>query len=388
MSPTSRILAYLALIFAAFGLFTGSATAGLSGPPESHIVVRPDDRHMLVFLSPVTPDEDEGKIAKLPDGREVNLRETFPATGYYEIGSTTPIWTAPWSGEDGWSVSDDGQFLVRWHYRAKGAFDGWEGDLSWLLKFYDRGKEIKSYNAAELIDYPRLLPFDNGYHFFGDTEDNLTINGDEFILDTSTHESYRFDIRTAEVVEQFRMWRMVAMITWCVIVASILWKIAIRLRRGTTSKASPEIEIPSASLRRRFQDFIRKPGYSLRSLLFATTAIALSCFVLPRWPKSWPLILIAGIAVYVTRATMRYQRNVGFGWRSILAGLGWLSAYVLSLGPVAVFLRGLEVPEDVFFAILLNLYRPLIWVHITWPTIPLWPEWWTQLWESVARLLQ
>jgi len=98
-----RILSLLSCAILAFEstlALTPPVYAGLSRPPESHLRILSDGRHMLVFLSPVPPEEDMGKMAKLPSGRNVNLRETFPASGYYEIGSATPIWTAPWSGKD------------------------------------------------------------------------------------------------------------------------------------------------------------------------------------------------------------------------------------------------------------------------------------------------
>jgi hypothetical protein len=51
----------------------------------------PDGWHMLVFLAPIPvnpADVDTGRMATLPDGSHVDLREAFPASGYYQVGSS------------------------------------------------------------------------------------------------------------------------------------------------------------------------------------------------------------------------------------------------------------------------------------------------------------
>ncbi|MFO0791478.1 MAG: hypothetical protein U0805_18620 [Pirellulales bacterium] len=203
-----------AILVAGIGLLhtcESPAHAALSALPKSHVVALPDGQHMIVFLSPVPIAEDEGRTAQLPDGRTVDLREHFPASGCYEIGSHQPIWTAPWDSSDVWRVSADGRYLVCWNIFGDGAYAR-GGQLDWGIKFYDRGTEIKSYDVAELLDYPALMPFTTGdWHdlWYDDEGDNAVLEGKLFDFRTSTHDRYRFDITTGEIIEEHHMGRYV-----------------------------------------------------------------------------------------------------------------------------------------------------------------------------------
>jgi hypothetical protein len=365
------------------GVFYGLATsahAGLSALPKSHVQPMPDGRHMLVFLAPVPEANDAGKVARLPDGREVNLREAFPTSGYYEIGSTTPIWSAPWDDKDSWIVSDDGRFLVRLNRFGDGDYDFYSGGAtSWGLTFYDGGKEIKNYDVSELVDFPSLMPLttsDWHHRWYDDSGDDLAILDGQFSFNTSTHESYRFDVATGEIVEQFHLWRTVVRVAWPVLAVALLAvaRLAIRWRRRAKADQQLGPARKTAERQTTVQELGKPYSFSLRSLLVATTIVAVLCLTIPRWPHVVLLAFFILAAVFFTRSTLRYcrrdssalrgsRRKWGIGLRFAATATLWLSLYFLSAGPVLGFLSWRGAPEDVRMAVILTAYRPLTWIE-------------------------
>ena len=386
MSRIRSITDFVRSFFVLICALVTNATAGLSGPPQSYVREMPDGRHMLVFLSPVPPDEDEGKFARVPpDNRLVNLREDFPSSGYYELGSTKPIWTAPWAGKDGWSISVDGRFLVRWNYFGDGEYDT-GGDLSWGLKFYDRGKEIKAYDVAELLDYPALMEYttwDWHYLWTGNSAENLEIRDGQFILQTSTHDYYRFDVATGEITSEFRLWPMLAKVASAVgavtlfIVSWLVFRRNRRQRGGTADASTPTNNTAEPTARRGDHFF----SFGLRTLLIVTTCVAVLCLAVPRWPHVVLLAFTVLCAMRLTRGAIRYRRRnynvesdgtwrlIGVARRYITAGVTWCFAYILSAGPVIALIDRFADQQDVRMAVMLTIYRPVYWFWIYGPNI-------------------
>ncbi|HJQ78993.1 MAG TPA: hypothetical protein VJ828_03515, partial [Lacipirellulaceae bacterium] len=379
-----------------------TARGGLSRPPSSSVEPLPDGKHMLVRIAPLPADEDEGRMAVLPDGQIVDLRETFPASGCYPINSTTPLWTAPWEEIDRWTVSDDCRYLVRWNRFGDGSYGREDGGiLSWGLKFYDRGKEIKAYSVAELVDYPSLMPYTSAdWHFdwlADGFEDSLIIKDGLFLLRTSTHERYSFDVKTGEIVEQFRIWRRV---TWTGIgLALALAGSAILVLRGrrharlVVSSGTDVQWLTAANIGPAART--RLSSYSLRTLLITTTVIAILCVVGRKWPHADVLIVSFLLTAALTVATIRhwrrarppvnlFNRRLAISGLSLVTVLACLWCYLLSAGPVIATLDWLDAPHDVKWAFLLTVYRPLIWVETLSPLSPLdrWPllEWYFAGW--------
>jgi hypothetical protein len=346
----------------------------------------PDGRHMLVFLSPAPLDEDQERFAKVPpDYRVMNLREDFPSSGYYDLDSTKPIWTAPWTGKDGWTVSDDGRYLVRWNFFGDGEYDT-GGKLSWGLKFYDRGKEVKAYDVAELLEYPALMEYttwDWHYLWTGNSADNLEIRDGQFILQTSTHDYYHFDVATGAITSEFRLWPTVAKAVLAVGAVTTIVVLRLVLRRyrkrgrGESGKSTPinKVEEPTTLGGNRFF------SYSLRTLLIVTTGIAVLCLAVPRWPHVVLLVFTVLCAMRFTRGASRYQRRrnnaksdrlwrpIGIAWRNVAAGVTWCCAYILSAGPVIALIDRFADQQDVRMAVMLTIYRPIYWLWIYGPNI-------------------
>lgn len=194
--------------------------AGLIGP-SSYYVVSPNGKYIFVMLAPANAKDDVGATATLPTGESANLRKVFPASGCYRVGSKVPQWTVDWF-DYVCRISDNGNFLVRCNLFGDGDY-GTTGQLSWGVKFYRAGREIKSYNVDELVAFPFLMPYTtSGWHYMwidDESEDNLQIRGNTFTLRTSTGESYKYDIRTGELIESFRLWPTVLQVAWALLPA-------------------------------------------------------------------------------------------------------------------------------------------------------------------------
>jgi hypothetical protein len=362
--------------------FSNSAAAGLIGPDSSHVRPLPDGRHILVMLVPNPPADDADDIRTLPDGRQVPLRTTFPASGCYESGTTTPLWTAPYEDYEIWVVSDDCRYLVRCNRAGPDCYDSFpESSTIWGLKFYDRGQEIKSYDFTQLVDFPSLMPDSYAsefrYDWIGDDSENLTIRDGQLYFQTSTHERYRFNVATGAIVDQFRMWRTltnagIALFLMAGVGVAVLM---FRKRKRAAAVQGTADCLPKTSQQASACHSARFLSYSLRTLLLVTTAVAVLCVTVPRWPHVVLLVSAVLIAFLLTRAASRYRRSsrfargsalrrTGFALRTAAAGLAWCCCYVLSAAPVLSLADWLRAPDDVRMAIILTIYRPLFWISV------------------------
>lgn len=357
--------------------FSTVAHAGLSRPPSSHVEFTADGLHVLIFLAPIQSAADQSVTQEERD-RTLKLNSMYPASGCYWIGSTTPLWTAPWDDRDHWIVSDDNRYLIRLNIFGDGDFNSrtvGKRELSWGLKFYDRGEEIKSYDVAELLDFPSLMAFtswDWHYQWFGDA--TPTIQDGQFVFQTSTHDYYRFDPATGAIVHEFRMWRKLiraGTVLFAMTLVGVTFFIVRRRKKVTVAQQTADglLELshyyPPQLSTRRYR-------YSLKTLLLVTTAIAITCLTLPRWPRVSLFVTALFVAITLTRAASRYTRRTsvsqlsgrrrGLIIRVAVACLAWVGCYILSVAPVTSLLRWLDAPQDVRMAVQLTVYRPFTWL--------------------------
>ena len=222
MKKHPRLIVTLAMILASALALPRLAQAGLSGPPSSYLVPTRDGKHLLIMLSPVPIEEDAGNLGKLPTGEEVQLRETFPASGLYKIGETVPLWKVDWyGGQHVVRLSHEGRYLVRVN-EFGGGYLGERPSSYWGLKFYDAGAEIKSYDVGQLVDHLSFMEFTSSdwhYLWIDDSVYHMEIEGDFYRLKTSCRETYRFNITTGEIVEEYRGWRIIKRTSLALLVA-------------------------------------------------------------------------------------------------------------------------------------------------------------------------
>jgi len=352
------------------------ACAGLSGPPSSFVVPARDEKHLLVILSPAPVSEDKGNDCTLPNGDQVKLRETFPFSGLYELGSTTPIWTVDWCGEEGLvHISANGRFLVRINRFGDGSYP--QGALSWGVKFYDKGVETESHHVRDLVDYPSLMPLTNAdWHFLWIDHSvyDSEIDDGIFVLTTSTHDWYRFEVTTGHIVDEFRLWRNV--VRWgtatSVIGAAVggfLFYRCRKTRRFNLPKRRPQQD---CLVERTEQT--KKLSYSLRSLIIVVTAAGIFCAV----PHVCVLSLGTAMALFFTRLLVRtrrrylglrksrpVKRRLAIQWAGTLAS--WFLLYVLSFGPAMAFVAYLDWPHDFRMVFAKVVYGPVWWLIVSTP---------------------
>lgn len=325
---------------------------------------------MLVFLEPARFAAPRDGICTLPDGHTVCLRDAFPESGCYDIGSMTPLWTAPWEDYERWIVSDDLRFLVRLNCNAvdDGEVMPAIGKTSWAIKIYDRGRELGSYNLSDLIDYPLFLPLswvsDYRYDWMDDYDGDLPPGKSTFDIRTTTREQYCFDLTTGEIIWHHHFWRQrmqmanIAITLITLGVVGLIWRLF---------RKRPPQPLSNDSCNRVGQ-------FSLRTLLVIVTSVALLCGIGPRWPHIALLATSLIVALVLSRRTVRnwhanrsshggVLRTLMFASLLIATLFSWCAFYVLTATPVNRALLASDVPEDARLAVVMTAYRPLIWAH-------------------------
>jgi hypothetical protein len=222
--------------------------------------------------------------------------------------------------------------------------------------------------------------------------DYPAIHSGELQLKTSTHDSYRFDLATGAIVGQFRLWRTLAKVAWSVIAIGLLAVALLltRWRRRAGIRRTSAFEPGTEDLQSTSQQISKPYRYSLRSLLVATTVVAVLCLTLPRWPHVVLLAIVVMFTVLLTRSTLQYwghptrarrrsRRMWEVGLRFIATATTWLCCYILSFAPILSFLDW-HAPEDVRMAVLLTLYRPIFWIRLVWPDVFTPLEWYLKAW--------
>lgn len=323
------------------------------------------------MLSPAPVAEDEGNACTLPNGKQVNLRSTFPASGLYRIGSTRPLWDVNWYGEKGWLyLSPKGRWLVRVNRFGDGGYPRNES-LDWGIRFYDSGKQINNHNVRDLVDYPSLMSQTSmDWHLIWVHEsDDPELRDGFFWLKTSTRATFRFDIATGEIVEEHRFWRHVArisiatLITVCLVICFLVYRRCKRVScqpvvRPAPQKATEE----SAEAPKRFT-------FRLRTLFVIVTVAAVFSRILSmdimraavRWIPG--IVIFTAAIVIAVLLTKRLSKSRQCGWRR--AGLrssvflAWVMVYILSIGPFIAVTRYYQCQDDIRWAFFQTVYAPV-----------------------------
>jgi hypothetical protein len=331
------------------------------------------------MLSKVSVEDDDGNFCILPNGEEVSLRETFPASGLYEMQSKSPLWLVNWYGEEGLvKISRDRQYALRINRFGGGGYG--EGHvLKWGIEFYGRGKLLKSHHVRDLVDYPSLMPFTSSdwhYLWIDDVVYKAEIIADNtFELVTSTHESYRFDVTTGEIIEQHRRWKRTARIASAIFVVAVSAGVHVfRRRRKVMQHQHDQSANTNTS-----ETFPIRLSFRLRTLLIAITAAAMLLAIYSYAAHVGIFLTSLIIALLLTFAAvkipMRLPRPLGWTWKRRLYSVAlwgtvvvaWLVFYVLTLAPVMRLMHSLQCPKDCQRAVVIVLYKPL---EVLEPTIP------------------
>jgi hypothetical protein len=203
----ARPLAWLLVVF----WTTAPLRAGISSP-DSYLIPSADGRTLFVMLS---RDRlyDARPAATLPDGRVVNLADTFGGSGLYDAVTLRPRWRVNWFSLQGDLYhSPDFRHVLRVN---RGGLD-----RGWVLRFYGNGVLVREYDAASVLTGLRsilFLPYSTwDWHVrWYDDYDLDPLTGRFFLttprrrflfyghrLDLGLQESYTFDLSTGAILSQ------------------------------------------------------------------------------------------------------------------------------------------------------------------------------------------
>lgn len=141
-----------------FALWAYRTEAKLETPPDSFLLVSPDQTRCLVMWQ--TRDTnwgpDPSRYAILPDGRRLDLHTQFPSNGVYRLPDLKPVYFLDWfDGSNAVAVSSDLMAVAHirdWAvdtYRVRPGFR-----MPKAMEFYKVGKLVRSYAASELVENP------------------------------------------------------------------------------------------------------------------------------------------------------------------------------------------------------------------------------------------
>jgi hypothetical protein len=432
MASSSHLFGRVHLLIAALAVLAAWPSliyGGMSYPPKSYVIPSADGDHIFVMLSPVEEAEDEKSITKLPNGRVTNLQSTYPKSGYYEIDSAVPIWTVDDFGhQHSTHLSSDGRYLLivsaSNEYYSVGPPGKerviYESMLFQGVTFYDNGTKIAEYTQYDLVDYPRLIPYDGWADESNWDELNqgppwsrLRVDGNRFELKTTTRDRFVFDITNGKILEEFRFWRLIHRAA--IVIASLLGigvfcviESILRFRRHVQPRPVSPTKVPrprEESLRISMRGLfvyttmfclaLGISSYSMTTgivvaagillvigfkkssgLISEGWGIAIFFVVIPLLIALWiwlPHVAIPvtclTVSVLLTRWLLTFHAGKSHTAFSIVAMLilgvstfiCWIAFYVASIAPTFTLLQKIDSSTDVQAAVAHTLYAPIIW---------------------------
>ena len=159
---STAMRAWLAVAFC-LSVWIHRVEAKLAPPPDSYLLVSSDRTRCLVMRQMTRGSDwgmDNGRLAILPDGRQVDLYTQFPSNGVYQLPDLKPVCFLNWFGRSNQFVLSPNLDLFAWINEfalIKTATRITLGAPSTAIRFFHAGKEIRSYLPADLIETPFVL---------------------------------------------------------------------------------------------------------------------------------------------------------------------------------------------------------------------------------------
>ncbi len=199
---------YLVLILGWCAL-AGEALGSIS-VPTSFAKVSQDGKRLLVMVARKSRYDTHAPVPfVLPNGRALELRETFGKSGCYETDTLKPLWQVEWfEFDDELKCSPDFSHLARRNMFA--CPDGV------ALTFYENGREIQHYQYQELLRNlaSRYFLTQTSFNWHDQWYDDFQLTGHTLTLSTiprAVHlgghdmelgisERYTFDLNTGNIL--------------------------------------------------------------------------------------------------------------------------------------------------------------------------------------------
>jgi hypothetical protein len=193
------LLAALALLPA------GAALAGKPGPPMTYTKESADKRFVFVMIAPDSLETELTRWNEQTKARIKDIRTRYATSGLYKNdGSKEPLWTVDWY-RAGVAVPADGVHLVRFgrspFFRGKAKPLTKEALKVEGLAFFARGKLLREYSIAELVDRPEQLP--RGASIFKWVKTRELLDGaQQFRIVTYDGNRVLFDLKTGKILKK------------------------------------------------------------------------------------------------------------------------------------------------------------------------------------------
>ena len=285
-NPARLTSPFLCMVFLPL-LFCSDAQAGLRGS-YTDAFYSPSKEYVLIAIDNIMTSK--GKDGNTMDffGKEVNIRETFPKSGVYEVQSKKFLYAIQpgefeYSGRY-YTLSNDGRYAVRFRTGPCGVPPLYnKTELGWAIRFLDNGTVIKTYRVADVIDFPCLISEDlfTEESFLADIPDWQIQNG-QISIRLASHEAYTFDVATGNVLSEYRPWRIatrigVGMLTVLALAIGYFTFKKFQAKRRLTLEGKSTQE-PMELLAKNRTPFF---SFGLKSLFVLTTLVAIYCAL---WP--------------------------------------------------------------------------------------------------------
>jgi hypothetical protein len=225
--PT-RSTSFAAVIALAAVTVGSPAVAEYIPPSHSYRFIVGGGKYIFVMLDPTRREESNYWRPETPD-RVRQIHRTYSRSGLYRNdGSTEPLWTVEWFVSDYWNtpsvhIALDGVHMIRpgrWVTSLER-----EG-----VDFYADGKLLRSYTVRELVSDPASLSRTGGGRILWLEDCGFTSSGTEYTLRTNDGNRFVFDVRTGEIISEYRPARVRGWGAATVVVGVAGWLVWRRLR--------------------------------------------------------------------------------------------------------------------------------------------------------------
>ncbi len=164
------------------------ACALMSAPPQSYSRTLPSGLELVMIVWRV--EYDRGST------HAMWLRHQYSSSGLYRADGSV-VWALDWYSSE-IEITPDGEFMVRFDQK----FTPRQPSETEAIRFYRNGRLLRAYRIDELIDRPdrmprRMSPWWLRRNVLHPTEERLDV-------ETLTGERFTFDVRTGEIVSEYR----------------------------------------------------------------------------------------------------------------------------------------------------------------------------------------
>jgi hypothetical protein len=189
------------------------------------------------------------------------------------------------------------------------------------------------------------------------------------VLETTTRESYRFDVSTGEIVEQFRFWRWIARGGIAILGAFGLTAGWFVYRRWVAKSDRHLSTLPVQPAR---------PQFGIRWLFVVTTLTAgllgvylVAAHVAILLSSATITVLLSLLAVWTRRRVWSHSSGLFVKCQRVMFWLAvsssWFILYALSFAPAMALATRFRVPNDVRMVLAQVVYAPVWWLYDNTP---------------------